>query len=101
MGKGNKPGLLPLPPRVARAVDQDAGQRMEGRSCSRESVRLMQAMQRDVLNRARELQVTSAIVQPLGGRIRFAVAVSTDLNQRLRLLQRDTHLMGVRRIAHS
>jgi integrase/recombinase XerD len=30
MGKGNKPALLPLPPRVARAVDQAAGQRVEG-----------------------------------------------------------------------
>jgi integrase/recombinase XerD len=30
VGKGNKPALLPLPPRVARAVDQAASQRMEG-----------------------------------------------------------------------
>ena len=30
VGKGNKPALLPLPPRVARAVDQAAATRMDG-----------------------------------------------------------------------
>src|SRR5437660_7517657 len=30
IGKGNKPALIPLPPRVGRAIDLAAGERMAG-----------------------------------------------------------------------
>jgi integrase len=30
LGKGHKPGVIPMPPRVGRAVDQAAGERLDG-----------------------------------------------------------------------